>query len=108
MAFALAFASTIVAQKIKIDKDFKMYSRGWNDIVNKEKIDSVTNKNFETNAGMAINTEDKASSDGFKAYYQNFLTGFAHATFTVQNTYKQDDQLAGQRNFKGTHIWTKS
>jgi ketosteroid isomerase-like protein len=39
----------------------------------------------------------------FKAYYQNFLTGFSNIKFTMVSVFGQGDNIVKHWNFKGTH-----
>jgi steroid delta-isomerase-like uncharacterized protein len=41
--------------------------------------------------------------EGFKAYYNNYLTGFSNVTFTIVDAYGQGDKIVKHWNFKGTH-----
>jgi len=41
--------------------------------------------------------------EGFKAYYQNYLTGFSNVEFTIVDVFGQGDKIVKHWNFKGTH-----
>lgn len=102
-AIALLSITSTFAQKNNIDKDIKMYTLIWDDIVNKGQIDLINEKNFDKNVVMVTSPENIVGIDSFKAYYQNFLTGFSDITFTVKNVFGQGDQLVKHWNFKGKH-----
>ncbi len=105
LLFVLAFLSisTAIAQKSNIDKDIKMYTQVWDNIVNKGDINQINDKNFDTNLVMVTSPENIVGIEAFKAYYQNFLTGFSDITFTVKNIFGQGDQLVKHWQFKGKH-----
>lgn len=91
------------AQKNTIDKDLKMYAQVWDDIVNKGEIDQINNTNFDTNIVMVASPENVVGIDAFKAYYQNFITGFSDRTFTIKNIFGHGDQLVKHWHFTGKH-----
>lgn len=100
----IAFISlTAFAQKSTIDKDIKMYSQVWDDIINKGKIDLINTTHFDTNLVMVSSPENIVGIEAFKAYYQNFITGFSDRKFTVKNIFGQGDQLVKHWHFKGKH-----
>ncbi len=103
LAIAFLSITSLFAQKSNIDKDIKMYTQVWDDILNKSQIDLINEKNFDTNLVLVSSPENIVGIDGFKAYYQNFLTGFSNITFTVKNVFGQGDQLVKHWNFKGKH-----
>ena len=41
--------------------------------------------------------------DAFKAYYNNYLTGFSDAEFNIVDVFGQGDKIVKHWNFKGTH-----
>ena len=102
--FSIAFLSiTTFAQKNSIDKDIKMYTQVWDDIVNKGKTDLINETHFDTNIIMVTSPENIVGIDAFKAYYQNFITGFSERTFTVKNIFGQGNQLVKHWHFTGKH-----
>jgi hypothetical protein len=104
LLLAIAFLSlTAFAQKSNIDKDIKMYTQVWDDIVNKGQIDQINDAHFDTTIVMVSSPENIVGIDAFKAYYQNFITGFSDRKFTVKNIFGQGDQLVKQWNFTGKH-----
>jgi len=102
--FSIAFLSiTTFAQKNSINKDIKMYTQVWDDIVNKGKTDLINETHFDTNIIMVTSPENIVGIDAFKAYYQNFITGFSDRTFTVKNIFGQGNQLVKHWRFTGKH-----
>jgi len=92
-----------IAQKSNIKKDIKMYSQVWDEIINQGKIDEINNKNFDTNITLISTPENIIGIEGFKAYYQNYLTGFSEVNFTIMDVFGQGDKIVKYWNFKGTH-----
>ncbi len=95
--------SVLYAQKNNIDRDLKMYSQVWDDIINKRQIDQINDKNFDTGITLVTSPENVVGIEDFKAYYQNFLTGFSDIQFTIVDVFGQDAKIVKHWNFKGTH-----
>lgn len=103
IAFAFLSIATTFAQKSNLDKNLKMYTQVWDDIVNKGQIDQINAKNFDENIVMIASPENIVGIDAFKAYYQNFLTGFSDIQFTVVEILGSEDKIVKHFNFKGKH-----
>jgi steroid delta-isomerase-like uncharacterized protein len=91
------------SQKNSIDKDLKMYTQVWDDIVNKGQIDLINDKNFDPNIVQISNTGNIVGITDFKAYYQNFLTGFSDIKFNVIDAFGQGDKIVKHWRFQGIH-----
>ncbi len=100
---ALLSISKVIAQKSNIEKDLKMYEQVWNDIVNKGQIELINDKNFDPNVVQINNTGNLKGITEFKAYYQNFLTGFSDVTFTVEDAFGQGNKIVKHWRFEGKH-----
>lgn len=100
---ALVSMATSFAQKSNINKDLKMYSQVWDDIINKGQIDRINTENFTTDITLVTSPENIIGIEGFKAYYQNYLTGFSDVTFTILDVFGQNDKILKHWNFKGKH-----
>ncbi|MEZ5008441.1 MAG: ester cyclase [Chitinophagales bacterium] len=83
--------------------NLKMYEAVWDDIINKGEIDKINETNFDSNITLISAPENVVGIQDFKAYYQNYLTGFSEVTFTIVDVFGQDDKIAKHWNFKGTH-----
>lgn len=105
LLLAIAFLSLTSAfsQKNDIEKDLKMYEEVWNDIVNKGRIDLINDKNFDPNIVQISNTGNIVGIADFKAYYQNFITGFSDIKFTVIDAFGQDNKIVKHWRFEGKH-----
>lgn len=80
-----------------------MYENIWDDIVNKREINKINETNFDKNITLISVPENVVGIQGFKDYYQNFLTGFSDITFTIEDVFGHGDKIAKHWNFKGTH-----
>lgn len=80
-----------------------MYETVWDEIINKGEIDKINATNFNENVIMVAETENIVGIEGFKNYYQNYLTGFSDITFTIVDVFGQGDKIVKHWNFKGTH-----
>lgn len=91
------------AQKSTIEKDMKMYTQVWDDIINKRQIDLINSTNFDAGITLVTSPENIVGIKNFKAYYQNFLTGFTQINFTIVDIFGQGDKIVKHWNFKGKH-----
>lgn len=100
---ALLYMAPSFAQKSNINKDLKMYSQVWDDIINKGQIEQINSENFATDITLVTSPENIVGIDSFKAHYQNYLTGFSDVSFTILDVFGQNDKIVKNWNFKGTH-----
>ncbi len=87
----------------KNKKDIKMYSETWDKIVNDGNLDLINNTNFTEDITMISSPENIVGIDNFKAFYQNFITGFSDIQFTVVDIFGEGDNIIKHWNFKGKH-----
>ena len=90
-------------QDAKLEKDIKMYSETWDQIVNDGNLDLINNTNFTEDITMISSPENIVGIDNFKAFYQNFITGFSDIQFTVVDIFGEGDNIIKHWNFKGKH-----
>ena len=83
--------------------NLKLYQTVWDDIINKREIDKINDTNFDQNITLVSVPENVVGIPDFKAYYQNYLTGFSDVTFTIIDAFGQGDNIVKHWNFKGTH-----
>ncbi|WP_323788549.1 ester cyclase [Psychroserpens sp.] len=95
--------SALFAQGQNIQKDIKMYTQVWDDIVNKGDIDKINSTYFDLNITAIQSPENIVGLDNFKAYYQNFITGFSDIEFTIVDVFGQENKIVKHWNFKGNH-----
>lgn len=100
---ALLSITTAFAQKSNIEKDLKMYEQVWDNIVNKGQLELINEKNFDPNVVQINNTGNLNGIAAFKAYYQNFVTGFSDIKFTVKDVFGQGNKIVKHWNFTGKH-----
>ncbi|MFN4763177.1 ester cyclase [Gillisia sp. Q332] len=102
---ALSFLSipNIFAQQSQVENNIKTYKTTWDNVINKGQIDQINAKNFDENIVMIASPENIVGIDAFKAYYQNFLTGFSDIKFTVVEILGSEDKIVKHFNFKGKH-----
>lgn len=101
----LSFSASY-AQKSAVDKNIKMYSLVWDNVINKRQIDQINNQNFDVNITMISSPENIVGIEAFKAYYQNFLTGFSEQLFIIKEIFGQGDNLVKHWSFTGRHTGT--
>ena len=87
----------------QLNENLKMYETVWDDIINKREIDKINETNFDSNITLITAPENVVGIQGFKDYYQNYLTGFSNVTFTIVDVFGQGDKIVKHWNFKGTH-----
>ena len=64
----------------------------------------VTEKLAGRHVKVSITADgDIMGIDAFKAYYNNYLTGFSDAEFNIVDVFGQGDKIVKHWNFKGTH-----
>lgn len=102
----VAFSSSTYAQKNSVDKNIKMYTKVWDDVINKGQIDQINATNFDENITLISSPENIVGIDKFKAHYQNYLTGFSDVLFVIKDIFGQGDNLVKHWTFKGTHTGT--
>ncbi|MBD0824047.1 ester cyclase [Aestuariibaculum marinum] len=87
----------------KLEKNISMYEKTWNEIINNGDIHLINASNFIDDITLVTSPENIVGIDNFKAYYQNFITGFSDIKFTVIQVFGQDDNIVKHWNFKGNH-----
>lgn len=103
LSIALIVLFIFSCSNYKIEKDIKMYSETWDQIVNDSKIELINNTNFTDDVTLISSPENIVGIENFKAYYQNYLTGFSDIKFTTVNVFGQGNNIVKHWNFKGKH-----
>lgn len=102
--FALLIClSSCTNPNAQTEKNIKMYTDTWDGIINKRQIELINADNFSPEIIMHSSPENIVGLENFKAYYQNFLTGFSNIEFTMVDVFGQGDKIVKHWNFKGTH-----
>lgn len=88
---------------MKIEQTIENYEALWNDIVNNGNIDAINETNFTKDVTIIIAPENIVGIEAFKAFYQNYLTGFSEISFSINEAFGQDEKLVKHWTFKGKH-----
>lgn len=103
LAYLLIFSSLVFSQKNDVESNIKLYTQVWDNVINKGQIDQINTKNFHESVIMVMNPVNIVGIEGFKSYYQNFLTGFSEIQFTIKKIFGQEENLVKHWHFKGRH-----
>jgi len=89
--------------KVKLDANISMYSNVWDKVMNDRDINLINTGSFDSEVTVITATGPITGIDGFKAYYNNYLTGFSDAKFSMIDVYGQGDLITKHWRFQGTH-----
>lgn len=90
-------------ENAKVEKNIKMYSSTWDDIINTGNLDLINETNFTDDITLITSPENVVGIEAFKSYYSNFVTGFSNVEFTLVDVFGQGDKIVKHWSFKGTH-----
>ena len=94
---------TLELANSNLNKNIEMYVSVWEDIFEKRDINLINTDSFDSQATVVTAQGDVEGIDAFRAYYNNYLTGFSDAQFKFIDTFGQGDKIVKHWNFKGTH-----
>lgn len=101
---AIAFFSLgTMAQNGSVEKDLKMYSMVWDNIINKGNMDYFTTQYFDENVTLIAAPENIVGIEALKGYWEAFLSGFSDVEFTILNSFGQGNDMVKHWHFKGKH-----
>lgn len=100
---AILFLVFTSCENAKVEKNIKMYTEAWDQIINNGDLDLINVTNFTDDITMVSSPENIVGLENFKDYYANFVTGFSDVEFTMIDVFGQDDNIVKHWNFKGTH-----
>lgn len=103
LVIALLSITSTFAQKNNINNDIKMYTQVWDDVINKGDINQINATHFDENVIGISSPQNMVGIEAFKAYYENFLTGFSERTFEIVNVFGQHNNIMKHWRFKGKH-----
>ena len=87
-----------------LEKNIAMYETVWNKVINDRQIDLINEDSIDKDVtALATSGGDIIGLENFKNYYNNYLTGFSDAKFTIVDIFGQGDKMVKHWNFKGTH-----
>ena len=87
----------------KVKSNLELYSRVWDTAINGRNIEIINLDNFDENVKTITANGDVKGIEAFKAYYNNYITGFSDAEFNIVDAFGQGDKLVKHWSFKGTH-----
>ena len=93
----------LLAQNKDLEKDLKMYSMVWDNIINKGDFNYFSPEYFDDNVTLITSPENVVGIDALKAYWETFLSGFSNVEFTIVKSFGQGDDLVKHWHFKGEH-----
>lgn len=100
---AILLIGIVSCNNVKVEKNIKMYSDTWDEIINTGNLELINDTHFTDDITLVMSPENIVGIDGFKDYYSNFVTGFSDVEFTMVDVFGQDDKIVKHWNFKGTH-----
>ena len=89
--------------KVKLEANISMYSNVWDKVMNDRDINLINTNSFDSEVTVITATGQITGIEGFKAYYNNYLTGFSDAKFSMIDVYGQGDLITKHWRFQGTH-----
>ena len=87
----------------QIEKDINTYKTAWGMFFETRDSGAINTDSFDEQVTVVTASGNIIGIDAFRDYYNNYLTGFSDAEFTLIDIFGQGDQLVKQWNFKGTH-----
>ncbi len=90
--------------QVQLEENLSMYEAVWDKVINGRQIALINSDSFDENVtAVGTSTGDIVGLENFKNYYNNYLTGFSDAEFTIVDAFGQGDKIVKHWNFKGTH-----
>ena len=83
--------------------NLQMYETTWDQIINKRDIDQINEAHFDKGITLVTSPANVVGIEAFRAYYNNYLTGFTEVRFTIIDAFGQGDKIVKHWNFKGRH-----
>lgn len=100
IAIMLTSSNMLYAQ---IEKDIKMYSATWDEIINKGNLALFNDTKFDKNITLIMSPENVVGVENVKAFYANYINGFSNIEFTIVDIFGQGNKIVKHWNFKGKH-----
>ena len=92
------------SNQAQLEANLLMYETVWDKVINGRQIALINSDSFDQNVtAVATSAGDIIGLENFKNYYNNYLTGFSDAEFTIIDAFGQGDKIVKHWNFKGTH-----
>ncbi|MGB3549022.1 MAG: ester cyclase [Saprospiraceae bacterium] len=87
----------------QLTKDLALYEDTWYKVMNQGKIEEINAVNFTEDVTAVMAPDNIVGLEEFKAYYQEFLTGFSDINFEILDAYGQGDKIVKHWRFRGKH-----
>ena len=87
----------------QIEKDIKTYKTAWDMFFETRDSRAINTDSFNEQVTVVTASGNITGIDAFRDYYNNYLTGFSDAEFTIIDIFGQGDKIVKHWNFKGTH-----
>ena len=94
---------TLALENTNLNKNIVNYVSAWEAVFEKRDINLINTDSFDLQATVVTAQGDVEGIDAFRAYYNNYLTGFSDAEFKFIDVFGQGDKIVKHWNFKGTH-----
>ena len=92
------------ASQAQLETNLLMYETVWDNVSNGSQIALINADYFDQDVtAVATSAGDVVGLENFKNYYNNYLTGFSDAEFTIIDAFGQGNKIVKHWNFKGTH-----
>tara|TARA_B100000900_G_scaffold123700_1_gene104339 strand:- start:3023 stop:3547 length:525 start_codon:yes stop_codon:yes gene_type:complete len=92
------------SSQAQLEANLLMYETVWDKVINSRQIALINTDYFDQDVtAVATSAGDVVGLENFKNYYNNYLTGFSDAEFTIIDAFGQGDKIVKHWNFKGTH-----
>ena len=91
------------SENSKVKNNVELYSMVWDKAINGRNIEIINLDNFDKDIKAITADGNIEGIDAFKAYYNNYLTGFSDAEFDIVDVFGQGNKIVKHWNFKGTH-----
>jgi len=94
---------TLETANVNLEKNIEMYVSVWKNLFEKRDIELINIDSFDPQATVVTAQGDIVGIDAFRAYYNNYLSGFSDAQFEIVDIFGQGDKIVKHWTFKGTH-----
>jgi predicted ester cyclase len=94
---------TLALENTNLNKNLVNYVSAWEAVFEKRDINLINTDSFDAQVTVVTAQGDIEGIDAFRAYYNNYLTGFSDAEFKFIDVFGQGDKIVKHWNFKGTH-----
>ncbi len=94
---------TAIKANEKVANNIKTYKTAWDVFFETRDSNAINTNSFDEQVTVVTATGNITGIDGFREYYNNYLTGFSDAEFNFIDIIAQGDKLVKHWNFKGTH-----